>query len=37
MNISVWAETPNELVKGSLARIIDYDPDRQRYLIASDT
>ncbi len=37
VNISVWAETPNELVKGSLARIIDYDPDRQRYLIASDT
>ena len=37
VNISVWAETPNELVKGSVARIIDYDPDRQRYLIASDT
>ena len=36
VNISVWAETPNDLVKGSVARIIEYDPARQRYLIAPD-
>ncbi len=36
VNISVWADTPNDLVKGSMARIIEYDPDRQRYLIAPD-
>jgi len=37
VNISVWAETPNDLAKGSVARIIEYDPARQRYLIAPDT
>ena len=36
VNISVWADTPNGLVKGSVARIIEYDPERQRYLIAPD-
>ena len=36
VNIAVWAETPNDLVKGSVARIIEYDPARQRYLIAPD-
>ena len=37
VNISVWAETPNELVKGSVAYIIEYDPQRQRYLIAPES
>lgn len=36
VNIAVWAETPNDLVKGSVARIIEYDSARQRYLIAPD-
>ena len=37
VNISVWAETPNNLVKGGVARIIEYDPERQRYLIVADS
>jgi hypothetical protein len=32
-NIRVWAETPNDFGKGSLARIIDYDAAGERYLI----
>lgn len=36
VNIRVWAETPNTLGKGSLARILDYDTDAARYLIAVD-
>lgn len=36
INISVWAETPNDLVKGSVARVIEYDRERQRYLIARE-
>lgn len=36
VNIRVWAETPNTLGKGSLARILDYDTDAARYLIAAD-
>jgi hypothetical protein len=36
VNIRVWAETPNTLGKGSLARILDYDTAAARYLIAAD-
>lgn len=35
LNISVWAETPNQLGKGSPARIIDYDAAGERYLISA--
>lgn len=36
VNIRVWAETPNALAKGSLARILDYDAPGERYLIAAE-
>lgn len=36
VNISVWADEPNQLGKGSLARIVEYDPERQRYLIVPE-
>ncbi len=37
VNISVWTDEPNQLGKGSLARIVEYDPERQRYLIVPET
>lgn len=36
LNISVWADTPNTLTKGSLARILEYDTGRERYLIVAE-
>jgi hypothetical protein len=36
INIRVWAKEPNALTKGSSARIVDYDAERSRYLIAPD-
>lgn len=36
VNIRVWAETPNTLGKGSLARILDYDETDARYLIVGE-
>ncbi|MCK6420514.1 MAG: ubiquinone biosynthesis protein [Aquabacterium sp.] len=36
LNIRVWADTPNGLTKGSAARIVEYDGERQRYLIVPD-
>jgi hypothetical protein len=36
VNIRVWAETPNGLGKGSLARILEYDEPGERYLIAAE-
>jgi hypothetical protein len=37
LNIRVWAETPNQLGKGSLARIVDYDEAAERYWIVAET
>jgi hypothetical protein len=36
LNIRVWADTPNELTKGSRAVIVEYDPAGERYLIVGD-
>lgn len=36
INIRVWARTPNPLVKGSSARITDYDAGSGRYLIEAE-
>ena len=33
INIDVWAPEPNTLTKGMSARVMDYDPATQRYLI----
>ena len=37
LNIRVWAETPNTLVKGSIARILEHDEAGERYLIVAET
>ncbi len=37
LNIRVWAETPNTLRKGSIARILEHDEAGERYLIVSET
>ncbi|MFT3735971.1 MAG: hypothetical protein QM776_13245 [Rhodocyclaceae bacterium] len=36
INIRVWATTPNTLSKGAVARILEYDPQASRYLIAAE-
>jgi hypothetical protein len=36
INIRVWAHTPNALVKGSVARILEYDEATARYLIEAE-
>lgn len=36
INIRVWAPTPNNLAKGSEARIVEYDAAGERYLIATE-
>ena len=36
VNIKVWAETPNNLSKGSVARILEHDAARERYLIVAE-
>lgn len=36
ININVWAETPNNLSKGTPARILEYDSVRERYLIVAE-
>jgi len=36
LNIRVWADTPNELTKGSRATIVEYDANGERYLIVGD-
>jgi hypothetical protein len=36
INIRVWAQSPNALAKGSTARIIEYESDTGRYLIAPE-
>jgi hypothetical protein len=36
VNIAVWADTPNALVRGASARIIEYDTARDRYLIVAE-
>lgn len=36
INIRVWAHTPNTLVRGSSARITDYDAGSGRYLIEAE-
>ena len=36
VNIRVWAEMPNTLVKGSSARILEYDEAGERYLIVAE-
>lgn len=36
VNIRVWAETPNTLGKGAIARILDYDTAGARYLIVAE-
>lgn len=36
VNIKVWAETPNNLAKGSLARILEHDEAGERYLIVAE-
>ncbi|MED5617714.1 ubiquinone biosynthesis protein [Ideonella sp. BN130291] len=36
INIRVWASSPNTLVRGTPARIVDYDPATGRYQIAAD-
>jgi hypothetical protein len=36
INVRVWARTPNQLTKGSSARIAEYDPGSGRYLIESE-
>lgn len=36
LNIRVWAETPNNLTKGSPARIVDFDPVAESYLIVAE-
>lgn len=33
LNVRVWARAPNTLTKGSLARITEYDPAGERFLI----
>lgn len=35
-NIRVYATAPNALTKGSVARIVEYDPARERYLVVAD-
>lgn len=37
VNVRVWADTPNTLVKGSIARILEYDEAGERYLIVAET
>lgn len=36
VNIRVWAETPNRLSKGALARILEYDEAGERYLVVAE-
>jgi hypothetical protein len=36
INIQVWAETPNEFKKGSTGIIVEYDAERDRYLIVPE-
>jgi hypothetical protein len=36
INIRVWATTPNRLVKGSIARIVEYDDARACFLVAPE-
>lgn len=36
VNVKVWADTPNTLVKGSVARILEYDEVGERYLIVAE-
>lgn len=37
LNIKVWAQVPNELKRGTLARILDYDATKGGYLIVAET
>jgi Protein of unknown function (DUF1449) len=37
INIRVWADAPNQLKKGSVARIVEYDEAAARYLIQAET
>ncbi len=36
INIRVWADAPNQLQRGSLARIVEYDESAARYLIQAE-
>lgn len=36
INIRVWAQTPNTLSRGAVARILDYDEAAGRYLIEAE-
>lgn len=36
LNIKVWAEEPNTLVRGSVARIMEYDPGKGGYLVIEE-
>lgn len=36
INIRVWAQTPNSLSRGAVARIVEYDEATGRYLIQAD-
>lgn len=36
VNIRVWAPSPNQLAKGSKARILEYDATGERYLIVAE-
>lgn len=36
LNIRVWAATPNNLTRGSPARILEYDAAGERYLIVAE-
>lgn len=35
-NVKVWAESPNSLTKGSIARIVEFDPAGTRYRVVAD-
>lgn len=37
INIRIWAETPNTLGKGSVARILEYDAAGERYLVVEES